>query len=291
MLKRFTLLTAFFTLFALPAMAVVHYKAVTKSSANDGKTQQNITVEAWAEGPHAKILFTQSDNPFMQDGSYLLTNDAGHTVYLVNPKDKTYMKWDLDSMFGALGGLMKGVSGFMHMKISDPKVVKLSEESGGAILGMPTTHTRYRTTYTMSMSVFRMKRSSEITTTQDLWTTKAVSMPALGVWLRKTPPKTGDEQIDKLVKSQMHQIEGVPLKTITHTVTREQNGKQTESDASTVVTEFSEHASAPSGGFKIPSGYSETSMSPQMQQQGNQDQHEKKKQESPLKRLFGGGGE
>lgn len=289
MMRRMTLVAALLSLLALPAMAAVHYKAVTKSSANEGKTQQNITVEAWAEGPHAKILFTQSDNPFMQDGSYLLTNDAGHTVYLVNPKDKSYMKWDLDSMFGALGGMMKGVQGFMHMQISDPKVVKVSEGSGGDILGLPTTHTRYRTTYTMSMRVFRMKRASEITTTQDMWTTTAVSMPSLGVWLRKTPPKTGDEQLDKLVKSQMHQIHGVPLKTITHTVTREQNGRQTESDASTIVTEFNGHASAPAGGFKIPSGYTKTSMTPQMRQQGRQERENKRK-ESPLKRLFGGGG-
>ncbi len=290
MLRRTTLVAALLALLALPAVAAVRYKATTKTSANDGKTQQTITVEAWAEGPHAKIVFTNSTNPFMQDGSYLLTSDAGHTIYLVNPKDKTYMKWDLDSMMGALGGLMKGMQGFMHMEISDPKVVKVSESSGGEILGMPTTHTRYRTTYTMSMRVFRMKRSSEITTTQDMWTTKAVSMPSLGVWLRKTPPKTGNKQFDKLVSTQMHLVQGVPLKTITHTVNREQNGRQTESDASTVVTEFDEHASGPAGGFSIPKGYSETSLTPQMQQQGNHEQHSKK-HESPLKRLFGGGGE
>lgn len=247
---------------AAPAAAGIHYRAETTTAPQTGKPQVT-RVEAWVDGPKAKIVFRESDQPLFSEGAYLLTQDGGKTLFLVDPEEETITEWDLAGMLGMVGGIMEGMQGIMNLEFSDVKVEKLGEEAGGELLGYPVTHSTYRTTYTTSIKVLGMKRGSTTETVQELWTTDAFGDPALGVWLRAEPPATGMEDLDALIAAEMDKVEGFPLKTVSVSTTTGQKGKR-ESTArtETAVTELDETA-VPEGTFELPAGYTRTEMIPQ----------------------------
>lgn len=244
---------------AAPAAAGIHYRATTTIDPEQGKNQVT-QVEAWVDGGHAKVLFSESDQPLMPKGTYLLTQDAGKTLYLVDPKEKTYSRWDLEAMLASLGQIIEGLGGLIDMEFSEPEVATLGSEPGGEILGYSTTHSTFRTAYTVKVKVLGMKRDSHTETIQDVWTTDAFGDPAMGIWLRKEPPKTGDAGIDRLIAAEIDRVQGFPLKTVAvATTTGGKKGKQSTSRTETIVTMLEETAVAGST-FELPAGYTETQM-------------------------------
>lgn len=250
---------ALVVLSAAPATAGIHYRADTTTAPEKGKAQVT-RVEAWVEGPRAKVVFVESDQPMLAENSYLLTQDGGQTLFLVDPEEKTYTEWDLQGMLSAFGGVMDAMQGMMNMEFSEPEVEVLEQEPGGELLGHPVSYTKYRTTYTMTLKVMGMSRGSTTETVQELWTTQAFGDPGLGVWLRNEPPTTGMEELDKLLAAQLEMVEGFPLKSVAVSTTTGQKGKrQSTVRTETVVTEL-EETSVPADSFEIPAGYTRTEM-------------------------------
>lgn len=252
----------------IPAAAGLHYEAVTTTEGDgaSGSTE----VEAWVDGPRAKVLIRESGQPMLEGGQYLLTRDGGETIYLVDPEEKTYGKWDIEAMLALVGGMMEGLGPIVDLEISEPEVEKLAEEPGGEVVGQPTTHTRYRTTYTTRVKVFGMKRESRTETVQDLWTTTSLDDEvALGVWLRKGPVRTGNEEIDRLIDAELEKIQGFPLKTVAVTTTTggKRGDKTTTTRTTTEVTSLAE-TDVPASTFELPAGYTETQMMPAEDESG-----------------------
>ena len=191
----------------------------------------------------------------MQKGTYLSSKHGGKTMFLVDPKEKTYMKWDLDSMMGLLGGAMK----MMNLKFTDPKVEALGEEPDGLVAGVPTVHYRFRTTYAMSMSFMMMKKNSKVVKDEEIWAATKLADAALGIWLRKAPPKTGNEDMDKLIKAEMGKVQGFPLKRKTVTTSTDEKDKKEVTTITMEVTEL-QMVPVPDSTFEIPSDYKETSL-------------------------------
>jgi hypothetical protein len=246
---------------AMPCFAGIHYKAVTRNQDAQSKST-DIQVEGWVSGDKARVEFT-GKNPTGANGAYLITRDGGRVIYLVNPEDKTYAEWDLQALLGAAGAVMQGMGPLLKFEVSDPKVEKLAEEDGGSILGIPTRHLRYRTSYTMKVKVFGMGNVSDVVSEQDIWTSDRLQDRALGVWLRSEPPRTGNADLDKLITSQ-YKIQGFPLKMVTVTTTTPQKkGQQPTVTRSTMeVTQLDTSATVPDSRFEIPAGYQETQMVP-----------------------------
>jgi hypothetical protein len=247
----------------VPSFAGVHYKAVSKLEGggrrnNPGDTQ----VEGWVSGQKARVEFKESGNPTVKSGMYMITKDGGKTLYLVNPEEKTYTLWDVNAMLGALGGIMNGIGPILKIEFSDPKVEQVSEEDGGSLLGIPTRHYKFRTSYATKVKILGMGRSSETVTDQDVWATTKLTDPGLGVWLRHDPPRTGNENFDKLIatETEKRRVHGFPLKLVS-TTTSTRNGKENVTHQSMEVTTLETKSIADSQ-FEIPSGYKETQMAP-----------------------------
>ncbi len=243
-------------------LAGLHYKARThQEGAKANKQQMSMSVEAWVEGENAKIVFEQSGNPFMKTGTYLLTTDGGETLYLVNPKDRTYSEWDLNAIFELAGNLMQGMGPMFNFRFENPEVETLLEEDGGVIHGFPTTHRRFRTTYTMHMKIMGMKRSQHHESVQDIWSTDDIDHEAFGVWLQREPPTMGDSGLKELIEAEMSKVKGFPLKTIDQTTTTGKKGRQAVTRTITEVLELEQTEVDPRL-FKISDEFQRVDMMP-----------------------------
>ncbi|HYG65530.1 MAG TPA: DUF4412 domain-containing protein [Thermoanaerobaculia bacterium] len=245
---------------AAPCLAGIHYKAVTRNEGGQEKTP-DFQVEGWVSGDKARVEFIGA-NPSGAKGAYLITRDGGKVVYLVNPEEKSYAEWDMQAMLGLAGSIMQGMGPLLKFEVSDPKVEKLAEEDGGSILGVPTRHVRYRTSYTMKVKVLGMGNVSDVVSEQDIWTSDRLQDRALSVWLRSEPPRSGNEQLDKLIASQ-YKVQGFPLKMVTVTTsTPQKKGQPTVTRSTMEVTQLDTSATVPDSRFEIPAGYQEAQMVP-----------------------------
>ncbi|HLE60141.1 MAG TPA: DUF4412 domain-containing protein [Thermoanaerobaculaceae bacterium] len=276
MKKLSVLLVVVLVALAAQSFAGVVLVAKTTAEGGMGVEQQNSVAKSWVSGDHGKTMFEESSSPLMGKGTYIITKDGGKTMYLVSPEDKTYMKWDLDSIMGFAGGAMK----MMNMKFSDPKVEALGEEPDGLIAGIPTVHYRFRTSYTMSMSFMMMKKTTRVVKEEDIWAAPKLIDAALGIWLRKTPPKTGNEDLDGLIKAEMGKVQGFPLKRKTVTTNTDEKGKVETNTVTMEVTEL-QMVPVPDSTFEIPQGYKETSLMGTGEGEGSDESN-------PLLKMMGG---
>jgi hypothetical protein len=241
---------------ASQAFAGLYYEAKTTATGRKGAEMQNSTVKAWVAGDKAKVVFAQSENPVAKSGMYMITKDGGKTVYMVNPEDKQYFAWDVDSLAGMAGGMMK----MMNFKITDPKVVKVGEEKGDMIVGLPTVHYTYNITYAQSMKFMMMKKNSKITKVQEVWAAPRLVDAALGTYLRKEPPSLGDESFDALVRAEMAAMKGFPLRTKTVQTDTDEKGKSETTTTVIEVTKLELELATPDSTFVIPPDYEEVQL-------------------------------
>lgn len=263
---------------ALPrvASAGVYYEARTTVDQGVGKT----LVHAWVDGDNARIEFRESDLPSTAKGTYLITRDAGRTLLLVNPKEKTWAEWDLAAMVN----LLEGMGGLFSMEFSDPKVEKLEERDGGSMLAHATTYYKYRTRYDLTMRIMGMKQVMSTDTIQEIWTTDAFPHPALGVWLRKEGRSTGNGSLDKLLSAEMGKMRGLPLKVVSvSTTVGEKKGKPTTTRTVTEVLVIRDESVAGER-FEIPATFEKVDLLPAAAAGGDG-----QTQENPLAGLLGGG--
>ena len=272
MMKKTTLLLCLTA--SLSVFSGYHYTAETTMNDPANKNKNTLLVESWIEGLNAKIEFKENDNPMAKPGTYMITNDGGKTLYLVNPEDQTYMEWDMNqllSLAGAMGGMVK-------IQFDNLKTEQLETSEGDRIHGFDTTRYKHRTSYDLNMKIMGMRRIHTVITEQEAWVTDKLTDMALGVWLRNTPPSTGDEELDKLIKAEMSKIKGFPLRTKIKTITQQWNKKRTkmkreQTSYSDMTVKTFEKTSIDKSTFKIPEDYTRTE-SP-LSQEGN-----------PLKGLF-----
>ncbi len=267
-MRKLTLsvISAAVLLAAVPAFAGIHYKSVTKTEAEGQKSRgSDVQAEGWVSGEKVKVAFLSSNgSPFTEEGTYILSKDGGKTLYLVNPKEKTYAEWSLQGMLGTVGAVMNGMGPLLKVQFTDLKSTKVAEEDGGLVLGVPTRHYKFHTTYTMAIKVLGMGNTTNVVSDQDVWATNKLTDAALGVWLRADPPRTGNAEFDKLIAAQSGQYEGFPLKAVTVSTSTPQKGNKgaTTSRTTVEVTELDRNATIPAATFEIPAGYKETQMLP-----------------------------
>jgi hypothetical protein len=246
-------------LLAAPALAGMTYESTTTIKGPQG--DQVIRTEGWVEGDNAKVVFEQSDNPLFTEGGYLLTTDGGRTLLMVNPKEKTYMPFDIGQLAGMAGAMMQGLGGMVKMSFTNHRIEKLVEEPGGQLLGHDTTHYRFRTSYDMEIRVMGMGQASANETVTDTWATTSLADPGFGAWLRRDPPKTGIADLDALIAAEVSQgVSGVPLKMVSVTTSKDKKKGKTQTTTTTMeVTSLREQA-IPGGTFQIPAGYERVEM-------------------------------
>ncbi len=271
MKRPMAVLALIFLLAAAPSFSGTYFSSLTTSEGQKGVAGMSVTVRGWAEGDKARVEVAESDNPILKPGLFLITLDGGATVYLVDPKERTFARWDAGAMIGTAGGPGPGARGAMTMTFSDPKVEKLGESDGGTIAGVATKHLRYRTSYGTATKVPGLLQTTLTQVEENLWVAPNVADAALGIWLGKGPKQTGDAEFDKLLAAQQQKYDGFPLKRVAVTTTTDKSGKKTVVTTTTTVTELIV-GEMPAGTFTMGAGYREKPLTPAPGQPGEEQQ-------------------
>ncbi len=274
---RFALVLGSALVAALPAPAAAGI-VFTQQIRGEGESAkfQNMTMRTSLDTGGAKMEILASGNPIMTKGNYILIQPDADAMLLVNPEEKSYASLDIGQLMGAVGQMMGGQeSPEPAKKYPDPVVEKLLEEDGGMMLGRPTKHFRWRTQYTMGMSL-PMGMSMEIATdqTEDVWVTDlAIDPRILRSFEQMGAGAALPENFQKIVEAAKKTQSGFPLKRILVSKTKststgtgmmarmmaksaakqEAEGPQTTTFE---VTELSEQK-VPASVFAIPPGYTE----------------------------------
>ncbi|MGZ4815622.1 MAG: hypothetical protein ACXVZV_09450 [Terriglobales bacterium] len=239
--------------FALPSWAGITYTAVTRTILGSKTHAGDMRVRAWVDGKQARMDFLESSLPELQSGTYLVTSDGGDTSFLVDPRTKTYERFDMQTMIGNMADLMRTLRNQMKVRFEEPKVVKLLERTGPAMNGLPTRHYRYRTSY---RTVIQMAETETVVTIieEDIWTTTAIKEPGVVALLNKRP-SSGDDQLDRIIQKEMDKVPGFPLKHISSTRMETRN----QTNESRTEMQVVELKTVPIKGskFQVPKGYAE----------------------------------
>ena len=257
-------------LLASPAFAGWSMTQVTRTTGDDAGMGDS-TQRVWLEGTSAKVEMVETANPMMEPGSYLLVQDGGKKMFLVNPDARTYARFD--PMAIASGSEAMAGAGF-EAKIEDPRVVKLLEEPGPEILGHRTTHYRYHTTYTTVTSMpMGMTMSTAMDVVEDIWTAPAIDAGSTARAVADVGGGGMRQELQQLESSAKATLAGLPLRQVTVTTSKtETKGKgmvarmmmrgapSGEEGTTTTTVEVRDLAEAalPASTFQIPAGYAET---------------------------------
>ncbi|MDX1645018.1 MAG: hypothetical protein R3244_11735 [Thermoanaerobaculia bacterium] len=275
---------------ASASWAGYYYEAVSVTKNQKGRTMDEMVVKSWVDGPKARVEFDskQKEGPF-GSGSYWVTTDGGETIYWVNPKDRTYSRFDLEEMMAAVGQMMQmfeQMGGMMKMEFTDVSHEKVSEGPGGSILGYPTTRYEFESGYTMEIKVMGFGQKTRVDMESTVWSTDALDASGFGVWLRPDRTlKTGFDDLDEMIDSHAQAMKGFPLKS--EVVSRMTNKKgKTQTTMSTTEVKTMREQSVADQSFTVPAGYQEVEMIPNMPQQAQGQQGEQEKK-GGLSGLFG----
>jgi len=257
-MKKFVLLFVMVCVMASFSFAGIEW-TMNMTSTGKAKQQNNeMVIHLYAQGGNVKQVFEQVKNKtdlFLQGGYWLYKADDDN-IYIVNDKDKSYMVLPMDmllQMTGAMGQLVK-------IEINNPsvKAEALGEET---LLGYPCEHVKIVSDYSMKMKMLFIKSSSNIHMENEIWaSTKVPGFKEIHLAFLNKNYKTGFEDLDALIQKEMkaHKNLGIPLKTVTRTVT-EVKGKTDETLSNTVVTKI-ETKNFPESFFEIPSSYKRQEM-------------------------------
>ena len=244
------------------AGAAVYYEMTTETESPAFGGDEEMVMRSYIDGDNGRIEFVSSDgNPLYAEGGYMLTHDAGGTIYLVNPAEKTYMQFDLDALLGMAGTMMNAMGGVVEMSFDNVSGEQTGEAPGEDLLGYSTTRYSFSSAYEMSMTVMGFKRTTRTNTTTDVWCTDEVSSSGFNLWLRPDRMRTGNEELDALISQQMQMPDCMPLRVVSITTVDGQGG---ESRSETVVTTMREEPAFDAETFALPADYTETTLMDQI---------------------------
>ncbi len=280
-------------LLAGQAMAGLYCETETRTGILSRRRPHVQHAKMWIDGDDGKVLFDEKDkdNP-MANGNYLLTRDGGATVYLVNPKEKTYTPFSIAKALSILGALTEATGGMISITFSDGYGEILGDEPGEPILSHPTQKVSLRHGFTLKTSMKMLGRETvnKMDTQTETWIAPDLKDAALNLWLRKGPPETGDSELDTVLRSAMIPLDGFPLKSISTTTTTDKKGKEKVDQTEMTVTLLREET-VPAAVFELPADYREISLMDPAGSLPAGNQGEDTESESPfkaLKGLFGG---
>jgi hypothetical protein len=260
---------------ATPFADGMTYEFVMKSTGKSTGNKEQVTMRGRGtySGDDAKLEILEASasaggkDTYGGKGAYFIVKNGGQVMYMVDPNQKQYMKWDMQAMLAGMSKVVNAVGGFVKMQISDPKVDVQDLGAGETVQGYPTRHYRMIQNFTMSASVLGHKSTTRSESTVDYYfsPTLRIANPFVANSQQMAAMSQFDMFNNSDYKTQMSAAmakmpkNGVPLKMVSTTVSTDDKGKQETSTSVMEMINF-KATNVPSSAFEIPSGYTEIQM-------------------------------
>ncbi len=255
---------------AKPVADGMTYEFVMKSTSRATGNKETVTMRGRGTyaGDDAKIEILDAassaggSEAFGGKGSYFIVRDGGKEMLLVSPRDKQYMKWDIANMFAGMSKALNAVGGLVKMQMSDVKIDAQDLGAGESVQGYPTRHIRMVQNYTVSASMFGRKSTNRSETTTDYYFAPSLRIAnpfvsnsqQMAMMAQFDMFKNPDYQSQMAAANAKFPKNGVPLKTVTTTVTTDEKGKQETSVTTMEMVNFKPGNFSKSD-FAVPSDY------------------------------------
>lgn len=245
---------------AMGAQGLTYDMRMTGARESGGRTTPAQTVMAahgQFSGGNSRMDIDQTMMPggMMGKGTYIIVRSNSRTELIVDPEKRTYIEMNPDSMAkfasaaqGALGGLVKS-------EMTDVSADVQPLGPGEAIQGYATMKYRVTTGYTMTTSVMgRTSRTTEHSTT-DMWIAPKLAGLFNPMARGAQPGAGGSAYADKMAAAYAKIGKGVPIRTVTQSVTTGDHGS-----TSTSTMELLNIKTGPINPsvFEVPSDYTKT---------------------------------
>jgi hypothetical protein len=243
------------------------YEFIVRSTSTQTGNKESVMMRGRGTfaGDDAKIEITETggaaaaNNAFGGKGSYFLVVDGGKKMLLVDPSQKTYLEWDMQSMMAGMAKMVNALGGLVKMEMSDVKIDAQDMGPGEKVQGYQTKHVRMTQNYTVTAKVFGKTSKSRSETTVDYYfapALKALVNPFVQnsqAWANSLDMFNNAEYKSQMAAAQS-KVQGVPVKTVVSTVSTDEKGKQQTSVVTTEMVNFKK-VDVPSETFAIPTGY------------------------------------
>jgi hypothetical protein len=243
------------------------YEFIVRSTSTQTGNKESVMMRGRGTfaGDDAKIEITETsgaaaaNNAFGGKGSYFLVVDGGKKMLLVDPSQKTYLEWDMQSMMAGMAKMVNALGGLVKMEMSDVKIDAQDMGPGEKVQGYQTKHVRMTQNYTVTAKVFGKTSKSRSETTIDYYfapALKALVNPFVQnsqAWANSLDMFNNAEYKSQMAAAQS-KVQGVPVKTVVSTVSTDEKGKQQTSVVTTEMVNFKK-VDVPSETFAIPTGY------------------------------------
>lgn len=174
-----------------------------------------------------------------EKGGYILYDPTA--MMIVSPKDKQVIKFSFDDLEKGMSALAANVPG-MRVTISDVAVNFEKLGAGEPLLGMATTKYRVTQDYKIAMKVAFMNRNSTEHIVQEYWMADQKSGFS-NPFARMGSMRPGGggafaELMTKTAEATSRMGRGIPLKTLTTTMSANDKGEKTQTVSTMEVTEL-----------------------------------------------------
>lgn len=260
---------------AQPVVDGMTYEFVMKttSKATGNKEVVSMRGRGTYAGDDAKIEILEAassqggTDTYGGKGTYFIVKNGGEEMLLVNPEEKSYMKWDLAAMMAGMSKVVNAVGGMVKMEMSDVKIEASEVGAGPSIQGYPTRHYRMIQNYTVSAKVFGRTSKNRTETTTDYYIAPNMRVP--NPFVSSDQANAMMAQFDMFnnsdYKSQMAAAsakmpkKGAPLRWEAKTVSTDEKGKQETSLSVMEMINF-KAGNIPASAFQIPPDYKKVEM-------------------------------
>jgi hypothetical protein len=142
-----------------------------ESFAAAGKVLTAYTGKVRIAGDKSRIDFSdvKGPSPAMGKDGYMLLHDGGATMYMVDTKEKQYMKIDAKALGSAMSSLTSMGGGLMKIEVKNPSMSVRKLGAGESILGYSTEKWELKQGYTMSIKTFGFGTTTTEESTTTLW--------------------------------------------------------------------------------------------------------------------------
>lgn len=253
-MRKIFVLLVFCGLITVTAGAAVQYEfRQTTRSEIEQLQGSDVTGRGLIDGSRSRIDFHTGS--LYGPGTYVITEDGGKRVTIVNNSDKTYSQHDI--------GVMAARVGSQQIRIENLKTEFKRIDDRAIVAGLPTE--RYRLTANYDVTVFfgELSIRQRVETVVEKWTTTAFGDVAQS-FFSSGLLKTGNAEIDRLIEAETGKFSGFPLRQVITVTTSAQDVIQSRTKlplknsrrqvSETVVTAI-EARDVPASQFAVPAGY------------------------------------